>query len=173
MADNDKSEGDQQTQETTGQNLVIQKIYVKDISFEAPNTPGIFRVEWNPEVSLELNTNAQRLEEGVFEVVLSLTVTVKNAEQTAFLVEVQQAGIFTLTGFDTPTLNAMLGSYCPNILFPYAREAVSDTVTRGGFPQLLLTPVNFDALYAQHVEQSKQEQKGASSAKGEGPKSVQ
>lgn len=171
MADNDTSTGDEQDQQSAGQNLVIQKIYVKDISFEAPNTPDIFRVEWNPEVSLELNTNAQRLEEGVFEVVLSLTVTVKNADQTAFLTEVQQAGIFTLSGFDSPTLNAMLGSYCPNILFPYARETVSDTVTRGGFPQLLLTPVNFDALYAQHVEQSKQQKAG--SGNGEGPKAVQ
>jgi preprotein translocase subunit SecB len=85
--------------------------------------------------------------------VLSLTVTVKNQEQTAYLVEVQQCGIFSIAGFNDEDLSHMLGSFCPNILFPYAREAVSDLVTRGGFPQLLLAPVNFDALYAQHVQQ--------------------
>jgi len=137
------------------QQFVIQKIYVKDVSFESPNAPDMFTQEWQPEVNLDLNTNARPLGEGVFEVMLSLTATVKNKEQTAFLVEVQQCGIFTLGGFADQEMGHMLGSYCPNILFPYAREAISDLVNKGGFPPLLLAPVNFDALYAQHLAQQK------------------
>jgi len=144
------------------QQFGIQKIYVKDISYESPNTPQSFTETWEPDVSLELNTNGTGIAEDTYEVVLSLTVTVKNAEKTAFLVEVQQAGIFHMSGFNEDDLAGMLGSFCPNILFPYAREAVSDMVTRGGFPQLALAPVNFDALYAQHLEE--QAKSGGSTA---------
>jgi len=136
------------------QQFGIQKIYVKDVSFESPSTPQSFTETWDPDVNLELNTNGTGIAEDTYEVVLSLTVTVKNADKTAFLVEVQQAGIFHMSGFGDEDLGGMLGSFCPNILFPYAREAVSDLVTRGGFPQLALAPVNFDALYAQHLEES-------------------
>ena len=138
------------------QQLAIQKIYIKDVSFESPNSPAMFTKEWQPEVNLDMNTNTQTLGEGVYDVVLSLTATVKNANQTAFLVEVQQAGIFTITGFSENEMGHMLGSFCPNILFPYAREAVSDLVTKGGYPPLILAPVNFDALYAQHMAQQQQ-----------------
>ncbi len=138
------------------QQLAIQKIYIKDVSFESPNSPAMFTKEWQPEVNLDMNTNTQTLSEGVYDVVLSLTATVKNANQTAFLVEVQQAGIFTITGFSENEMGHMLGSFCPNILFPYAREAVSDLVTKGGYPPLILAPVNFDALYAQHIAQQQQ-----------------
>jgi len=138
------------------QQFAIQKIYVKDISFEAPAAPKVFTEEWDPKHNLELNSHARTLTEGVYEVVLSLTVTATNGDKTGFLVEVQQCGIFTLGGFSEQDLSAMLGSYCPNILFPYAREAVSDLVTRGGFPPLLLAPVNFDALYAQHLKDREQ-----------------
>lgn len=142
-----------QTNTETEQQFAINKIYVKDVSFESPNSPGQFTAEWKPESNLELNTNGKALEENVYEVVLSLTVTVKNNKQTAYLVEVQQCGIFSMAGFNEQELSQMLGSFCPNILFPYARETVSDLVTRGGFPQLLLAPVNFDALYTQHLQQ--------------------
>lgn len=131
----------------------IHRIYIKDISFEAPNSPQVFNEKWQPKNSMDLNTNAQKLADNLFEVVVSITVTVKNGEQTAFLVEVQQAGIFQIEGFDDANLQAVLGSFCPNVIFPYAREAVSDLVTRGGFPQLLLAPINFDALYQQHLQQ--------------------
>lgn len=141
------------------QQFAIQKIYVKDVSFESPNAPQMFTAEWQPAHNLELNTNGQALGENVYEVVLSLTVTAKNGEDTAFLVEVQQCGIFTLAGFSDEDLGTMLGAYCPNLLFPYAREAISDLVTRGGFPPLLLAPVNFDALYAQHLQE--RERQGA------------
>lgn len=147
--------------ETKKQQFTIQKIYVKDISFEAPAAPQVFTEEWKPKHNLELNTQARALSEGVYEVVLSLTVTAKSEEKTGFLVEVQQCGIFSLGGFNDDDLSAMLGSYCPNILFPYAREAVSDLVTRGGFPPLLLAPVNFDALYAQHRKEREQQRQDA------------
>jgi len=146
---------DEQKQE--GPVFTIQRIYVKDVSYEAPNSPSIFREEWKPEVNVDLQTRTDKLEEGIHDVVLHLTVTVKMGDKTAFLVEVHQAGIFTLKGFTEEQLGHALGSMCPNILYPYAREAISDIVTRGGFPQLLLAPVNFDALYLQHLEQQKKE----------------
>ncbi len=151
MADN------QTAAENPEQQLAIQKIYLRDVSYESPNAPETFTREWQPDVSLDLNTHANSLDENVYEVVLSLTATAKNAEKTAFLIEVQQCGIFTLQGFEEEQLGHLLGSYCPNILFPYAREAVSDLVTKGGFPPLLLAPVNFDALYAQHLAQQQQD----------------
>lgn len=137
--------------------FAIQKIYVKDLSFEAPNTPQCFTEQWDPKVNMDLNTNAQGVAEHNYEVVLAITVTVSNNDKTAYLVEVQQAGIFHLEEFPDSVLRAMLGSFCPNILFPYAREAVSDIVTRGGFPQMLLNPINFDALYEQHLQQQAQQ----------------
>ena len=155
MADN-QSEA---TQQGSQQQFAIQKLYLKDVSFESPSSPAMFTKEWQPEVNLDMNTNTQALSEGVYNVVLSLTATVKNADQTAFLVEVQQAGIFTINGFAENEMGHMLGSFCPNILFPYAREAISDMVTKGGFPPLLLAPVNFDALYAQHLAQQQQADK--------------
>jgi len=144
-------------QDATQGKFAIQKIYIKDISFEAPNSPACFTEQWEPQVNLDLNTNAQGVAEHAYEVVLALTVTVANGDKTAYLVEVQQAGIFHLEEFPDSLLRAMLGSFCPNILFPYAREAVSDIVTRGGFPQLLLNPINFDALYEQHLQQQAQQ----------------
>lgn len=131
----------------------IQKIYTKDLSFETPNTPSIFTAKWEPAVDFNLATNVSPLEQHLFEVTLKVTITVKCADVTAYLVEVNQAGIFALGGFTDQEMGPMMGSFCPNILFPYAREAISDLVTRGGFPQLLLAPVNFDALYAQHLQQ--------------------
>jgi preprotein translocase subunit SecB len=135
----------------------IQKIYVKDISFETPNSPAVFKQEWKPAVNLDLNTNADPIEDSSYEITLTITATVKNDDKTAYLIEVQQAGIFHIAGFDEKDLGGMLGSFCPNILFPYAREAVSDIVTRGGFPQMLLAPINFDALYQQHLQQQQQQ----------------
>lgn len=133
----------------------IQKIYCKDISFETPASPGIFTEHWQPDVDFHLGSKVELLKEDIFEVCLTITVTVKCSEQTAYLAEITQAGIFTFHGFNKEEKAHMLGSYCPGVLFPYAREAVSDLVTKGGFPQLLLTPVNFDAIYAQHLQQQK------------------
>ena len=139
----------------------IQRIYAKDMSFETPNSPAVFQKEWNPEVKLDLDTRSNKLDEEVYEVVLSLTVTAQNGDETAFLCEVQQAGIFTVAGMDEPQLAHTLGSFAPNILFPYAREAVSNLVNRGTFPALNLAPVNFDALFAQYVQQRAAEAQAA------------
>lgn len=136
----------------------IQKIYLKDVSFETPKSPKIFIEKWEPSVDFNLGTRVEPLEESLYEVALTVTVTVKSGESTAYLVEVTQAGIFALEGFVDQEMGPMIGSFCPNILFPYAREAVSDLVAKGGFPQLLLAPVNFDALYAQHLQQMQQPQ---------------
>jgi preprotein translocase subunit SecB len=131
----------------------IQRLYVKDVSFETPHSPAIFNEEWRPDVNVNLSTQSRPLAQNTFEVILAVTVTVKVGDTTAFLVEAQQAGIFGLVNFSDAELGPMLGSFCPNILFPYAREVVSDLVIRGGFPPLILSPVNFDALYAQHLRQ--------------------
>ena len=148
--------------------FALQRIYVKDISFETPNSPAIFGKEWKPESNLNLNSNVNKLDDTHFEVTLTVTVTTKIADQTAFLVEVQQAGIFQVNGFPEAEMGHMMGSYCPNILFPYAREVVSDLVTKGSFPQLLLAPVNFDALYAQHMQEMQvRAQKQQAEASGE------
>ncbi len=134
----------------------IQKIHTKDISFETPNSPQIFTKKWEPNVDFNLATNASPLEDNMYEITLTVTVTVKTEDTLAYLVEVTQAGIFSLNGFGEEEMGPMVGSFCPNILFPYAREVVSDLVAKGGFPQLLLAPVNFDALYAQHLQQAQQ-----------------
>ena len=139
------------------QHFVLQKIYVKDLSFETPASPQVFTREWRPDINVELHTSGAPVGEGVHEVVLRLTVTAKLEDSTAFLVEVNQAGIFTVTGFGAEETARLLGSYCPSILFPYAREVVSDLVTRGGFPQLLLAPVNFEALYEEHLARQRRE----------------
>lgn len=127
----------------------IAKIYLSDVSFEAPNTPESFRSEWKPQVDVELGSRATNLEENTYDVMLTVTVTAKNNEQTAYLCEVKQGGVFRLDGFSTEELDHLLGAYCPAQLFPFAREAINDLVVKGGFPQLLLAPVNFEALYLQ------------------------
>jgi preprotein translocase subunit SecB len=131
----------------------IQRIYTKDISFETPNSPNVFQVEWKPEIKVDLDTKTAALAENVHEVVLTLTVTAKMDDKVAFLCEVHQAGIFTLGNMPAPQLAHAINAYCPNILFPYAREVVSNLVNRGSFPQLNLAPVNFDALFSNYLEQ--------------------
>src|SRR5436190_7197508 len=142
--------------QTNAPHFEIQRIFVKDISFEAPNTPHTFTEEWKPEVSLNLETKSNRIQDNLHEVVLSITATVTTGKKTGFLIELHQAGVFMINGFSNDQLHQMLGSFCPNILFPYAREVISDIVVRGGFPQLILAPVNFDALYNQHLQQQKE-----------------
>lgn len=140
------------------QNFAIQRIFLKDLSFEAPNSPDIFQQEWTPEVDLDLDTQSRELTEGVHEIILRLTVTVKNGKENAFLCEIQQGGIFTVSGMEPAQLAHCLGAFCPNILFPYARETISSLVTKGTFPQLNLAPVNFDALFMNYLQKQKQTQ---------------
>ena len=128
----------------------LQRIYIKDLSFESPKAPAVFQSQWNPKVNLDLNTRHTELQEGIYEVVLSLSATVTNGEEeVTFIAEVQQAGIFAITGLDEAGMRHTLGAFCPNILFPYAREAIDSLVLSGSFPPLMLSPVNFDALFAQ------------------------
>ena len=129
--------------------LSVQKIYNKDSSFEAPAAPHIFQDQGQPQIQLQLGQQVNALAQDVYELVLSVTVTCKLADKTAYLCEVQQAGIFGVAGFDDANRDAVLGSYCPNVLFPYARQAISDMVQAGGFPPFFLQPINFDALYAE------------------------
>lgn len=144
--------------------FALQRIYTKDVSFEAPNVPEVFQSAWKPQVNLDLNTAHTRISDSQFEVVLSLTVTAKLDDKVAFLVEVQQAGVFLAKGIEGPQLGQLLGAYCPNILFPYAREAIDSLVTRGSFPALMLAPINFDAIYAQAVAKQQQEAAQAAAA---------
>lgn len=147
--------------DTEKQKFTIQRIYIKDISYEAPGTPDVFQNEWKPEMKLDINTASAVVSDDTHEVVLTLTATVKSDSKTAFLAEIKQAGLFELKGFTKEELHRVLGSYCPNVLYPYARERVTDLVTSGGFPQLILAPVNFDALYTQHLAQQAKQGEGA------------
>lgn len=156
MTDNTQTNG--ATPANPAAQFQIQRIYTKDISFETPNSPAIFRQEWKPEVKLDLDTKSNQLDEHNYEVVLSLTVTAKVGETAAFLCEVKQAGIFTVANVNEAQMAHTLGAFCPNILFPYARETVTSLVSRGTFPQLNLAPVNFDALFAAYVQQRAQQQ---------------
>lgn len=135
--------------------FLIQRLYLKDCSFETPNSPEIFQQQWHPELTLDLNTSHNELEANVYEVILTVTATVKNKDTVAFLAEVKQAGIFTIQGAPGEQLDHLLGSFCPSILFPYAREAITSQVIRGSFPQLVLAPINFDALYMQQLSDKK------------------
>mgnify|MGYP001816900108 FL=1 len=132
----------------------IQKIYTKDLSFETPNSPVIFTQEWKPSVNLQLNNLHTIIAENVHEVVLSMTVTAKLEDKTAYLVEVQQGGIFRIEGFEGQELEHMLAVYCPTVLFPYARETISSLVGRGGFEPINLAPINFDLIYARQKEEA-------------------
>lgn len=152
-----KETTNEQSNENTEPNFSIEKIYLKDVSFESPEAPAVFTADWEPDINMELNSQGKTIDKNVYEVELSITVTAKNKGKTSFLVEIKQCGIFSISGMDEANLNGMLGSFCPNILFPYAREAISDLVTKGGFPQLLLAPVNFDAIYAQHLQKTEGE----------------
>ena len=134
-------------------NFMIQKIYVKDLSFEAPNSPAIFTESWKPQANMEMNTNFEKLDEQHYEVVLKLTITAKLEEKVAFIIELKQAGIFLIENISGDALNQLLHGYCPTTLFPYARDAIASQVFRGSFPELNLAPINFDALYLQGQQQ--------------------
>ena len=142
--------------------LSLQKIYTKDVSFEAPGAPQIFQgTASQPNVELNLSQRVTQLGEAAFEVVLSVTATCKIDDKTAYLAEVHQAGIFGLSGFDASGRDAVLATYCPNVLFPYARQVVSDLVQNGGFPPFFLQPINFDALYADQQRRRMETGQGA------------
>ncbi|MDK2778831.1 MAG: protein-export chaperone SecB [Pseudomonadota bacterium] len=133
--------------------FALQRIYIKDSSFEAPNTPKVFTKEWKPEIKLDLNSGARKVDDNHYEVFIKVTVTASNDGETGFLVELVQAGLFAMANIPEQQLKPMLGAMCPNILFPYLRESVDAMVVKGGFPALMLAPINFDALYQQRLAQ--------------------
>lgn len=150
MAEQDKAVAEKQ--------LSISKIYVKDFSFESPQSPGVFRnKEWSPKTSLNLRSTHTAVDDDFHEVVLTISVEAKDNDKTVFLVELHQAGLFEVTGHTPEEAGMLFGSFCPNILFPYARESISAIIQKGGFPEFVLQPINFDALYMQSQQQQQQQ----------------
>ena len=145
----------------TSKQFAVQKLYVKDASFESPESPESFNfTQWDPKIDLNLTNSLKKVDEDLYEVVLCVTVTVSREDNTLFLIEVQQAGLVTISGFGDEERGYLLGSQCMTILFPYAREMISDLSVRGGFPPVILSPVNFDALYQQHLQQQQSAAEG-------------
>ena len=157
MADENQVENSEATQPSP--EFAIQRVYTKDVSFETPNSPAVFQLDWKPEIKLDLDTRSAKLGDDTYEVILSVTVTASVEGQTAFLAEVQQAGIFTIGNLPEAQLAHAIGAFCPTTLFPYARETVASLVNRGSFPQFNLSPVNFEALYASYVQQRAAQEK--------------
>jgi len=140
---------EQGSNEQTGAQVGLQKIYMKDLSFESPNAPQVFATDLKPTTQLNLRSGHRELENETYEVVLTVTVEAKAEEKTVFLIEIAQAGLFRLAGINDEQRAVLLGSFCPGVLYPYVREAVANVVQRGGFPEFLLQPIDFDGLYAQ------------------------
>jgi preprotein translocase subunit SecB len=141
----------------TGPQLTVQKVYIKDASFEAPGAPHIFQEQGQSRVELNLGQKAQQLAPNVYEIVLTVTVTCKIGEKTAYLAEVQQAGIFGLSGFEPNQLDMVIGTYCPHVVFPYARQTISSLIEQGGFPGFLMQPINFEQIYADNLKRRQQQ----------------
>ena len=144
-------------EQATEKTLAISKIYVKDFSFESPQTPDVFKAgEWKPKTDLNLRSSHSSVEDNIHEVVLTITIEAKDEDNTLFLVELQQAGLFEIAGYEGEEFSAIVGTFCPNLLFPYAREAIAGIIQKGGFPEFVLQPINFDALYMQSKQQQAQ-----------------
>jgi len=155
--ENQPNEAAAQPEQAQAPQFSIQRIYTKDISFETPNSPAMFQKEWKPEVQLDLDTKSNPLGENLYEVTLSVTVTAKIGDETAFLCEVQQAGIFMIGDMPEQNKAQMIGAFCPNTLFPYARETISNLVNRGTFPPLNLAPVDFNSIFAAYMQKRAQQ----------------
>jgi preprotein translocase subunit SecB len=142
-------------QEQAAENqLAISKLYIKDFSFESPQAPDVFkRSDWKPQTNLNLRSSHTAIDDNVHEVILTITIEAKDEDKILFLVELQQAGLFEISGYEGDALAAIVGSFCPNILFPYARESIASMIQKGGFPEFVLQPINFDALYVQAKQQ--------------------
>jgi preprotein translocase subunit SecB len=167
MAEEQNSNPIMTPEEGSAAQFQIQKLYTKDVSFEIPGAPQIFQEEGQADVKMSLAQRVEDLGENLHEVVLTVTVTATAGEKTAYLVEVAQAGIFLLAGFEEQAAHAVMNTMCPNTLFPYARQSISTLVTDGGFPPLVLQPVNFEQLYAQRMQQMMEEQKQEATAQGD------
>ena len=140
--------------------FAIQRIYLKDLSFETPQGAAAFQKQWKPKVNQDLNTKTNKLDDGVFEVSLRVTITMSDGDDTIYLVEAEQAGLFTIQGFNDEQMPQVLNTTCPSILFPYLRETLDNIITKGSFPALMLPPINFDALFASAVQQAAAQAEG-------------
>ena len=149
-----------ETAQATGPQFALQRLYLKDSSFESPKSPTIFQAQWNPKVNFDIKTRNTKIADDVYEVVLVLTAEAQIDEETAFVAEVHNAGIFTVKEFDDANVEHILATVCPSILFPYSRETIDSLVVRGSFPPLNLSPINFEALYAQQKAQAEQQAAG-------------
>ena len=161
MAEENITTSEAATTEDSGPVFAIQRIYLKDLSFETPMGPSVFQKQWQPKVNQDLNTRNTKLENDLYEVALRLTLTVTDGEDTIYILEVKQAGIFAIKGLDPKQITHVINTTCPNILFPYAREAVDSVLSKGSFPALMLPPINFDALFASALKQAEEEGKEA------------
>ena len=161
MAEENITTSEAATTEDSGPVFAIQRIYLKDLSFETPMGPSVFQKQWQPKVNQDLNTKNTKLENDLYEVALRLTLTVTDGEDTIYILEVKQAGIFAIKGLDPKQITHVINTTCPNILFPYAREAVDSVLSKGSFPALMLPPINFDALFASALKQAEEEGKEA------------
>lgn len=159
MSESNSDSGATEQAEPNEQQFAIQRIYVKDLSFEAPLGASVFGKQWKPHINQELSSKNQKVSDDHYEVDLALTVTAKLEDKTAFLVEIHQAGLFMLKGFDNQQLTHVMNTICLQILFPYARESIDSVLAKGSFPPLMLPPVNFDALFAQAVASAKEKNK--------------
>ena len=144
----------------TGPSFTVEKIYAKDVSFEVPGAPAVFNEQVQPQLQMNLNQSVQRLNDNAYEVVLGITLTCNAEDKAMYLVEVKQAGVFGLSGFEPAQVDAMLGVHCPTVLYPYARQLISELIQSGGFPPFLLQPINFEALYAEGLRQRAAQQAG-------------
>jgi preprotein translocase subunit SecB len=155
-------------EETAEKRLSIGKIYLKDFSFESPQAPDVFRQsDWKPQTDLNLRSSHTAIDDDHHEIVLTITIEAKEDDKTFFLVELQQAGLFEISGYEGEELSAIIGSFCPNMLFPYARETVASLIQKGGFPEFVLQPINFDALYLQSKQQQAAKQAEEAAAQAE------
>ena len=157
MANEENTNGANGNGGAEGPQLSVQKIYIKDSSFEAPGAPHIFQEQGQSRVELNLGQKATQLAQNVYEIILTVTVTCKVGEKTAYLAEVQQAGIFGCAGFDPSQLDMVIGTYCPHVVFPYARQAISNMIEQGGFPAFLMQPINFEQIYADNLKRRQQQ----------------
>lgn len=168
MAENEQNDqvtaAAQGAEQAEGPQFALQRIYLKDSSFESPRTPAVFQTQWQPKINFDIKTRNNKLQDDVFEVVLVLTVEATLEEEPAFVVEVHQAGVFTARDFDSAQVEQLLATVCPNILFPYAREAIDTLVVKGSFPALMLAPINFEALYAQQKQAAEANANGEAAA---------
>jgi preprotein translocase subunit SecB len=165
MTDDNKTAPEAATQEkSAGPNFSVQRLYLKDLSFETPQGPAAFQKQWKPKVNQDLSTKSEKMDDSTYEVSLRITVTVKDEEETIYLIEVEQAGLFTITGIEGPQLAQVLNVTCATMLLPYARETIDSTLTKGSFPPLMIPPINFDALFANAMKQSAEAAKEKSEA---------